>query len=73
MCKNGLPDANIFEFAAQQILKYQKKMKQNLQKKEELNSYNKSVLEVPKDRSPERQASVEKIKPNLLPFKGDTK
>lgn len=48
-------------------------MKQNLQKKEELNSYNKSVLEVPKDRSPERQASVEKIKPNLLPFKGDTK
>jgi hypothetical protein len=33
VCKNGLPDANIFEFAAQQILKYQKKMKQNNQKK----------------------------------------
>ena len=28
ICKNGLPEANIFEFAAQQILKYQKKVKQ---------------------------------------------
>jgi hypothetical protein len=34
ICKNGLPEANIFEFAAQQILKYQKKMKQKESKKE---------------------------------------
>jgi hypothetical protein len=53
VCKNGLPDTNIFEFAAQQILKYQKKMKQNIQKKEELNSFNRAALENPaKDRSP---------------------
>jgi len=37
ICKNGLPEANIFEFAAQQILKYQKKMKLKDAKKEELN------------------------------------
>lgn len=75
MCKNGLPDANIFEFAAQQILKYQKKMKQNIQKKEELNNFNRAALENPtKDRSPERKGeSLDKAKPSLLPFKGDTK
>lgn len=38
ICKNGLPEANIFEFAAQQILKYQKKMKLKEGKKEELNN-----------------------------------
>jgi hypothetical protein len=78
ICKNGLPEANIFEFAAQQILKYQKKMKLKDGKKEELN--NRSIEKeregsVEKGKRLEKSAekldkSLDKGKPNVLPFKG---
>ena len=48
MCKNGLPETNIFEFAAQQMLKYEKKLRAKEAKRSELS------------KSPERQGSLEK-------------
>ena len=36
MCKNGLPETNIFEFAAQQMLKYEKKLRAKEAKRSEL-------------------------------------
>lgn len=70
ICKNGLPEANIFEFAAQQILKYQKKMKQQEGKKDDLKNYNKSVLDQSSSRV-EKSPEKEKLKPSVLPFKGE--
>jgi hypothetical protein len=55
ICKNGLPEANIFEFAAQQILKYQKKMKVKDAKLDK--------IEKIEEKSPEkpRAGSIEKL------------
>lgn len=53
--EEGLPP-NIFEFAAQKILKYEKLMKLKEAKKHELEAYNKSVVG---SKSPNNRANSE--------------
>jgi len=70
ICKNGLPEANIFEFAAQQILKYQKKMKVKDARKEELyKSPEKESSEITRSEVGDKSEKL-KPKPSVLPFKG---
>jgi len=45
ICKNGLPEpANVYELAAQFVLKFEKKHKIKQQKKEELEKHNKELI-----------------------------
>lgn len=45
ICKNGLPEpSNVYEFAAQFVLKYERKMKDKQNKKEQILEYNSEAL-----------------------------
>ncbi|KRX09849.1 hypothetical protein PPERSA_02721 [Pseudocohnilembus persalinus] len=69
ICKNGLPSGNVFEFAAQQILKYEKKHKSDQMKKkvlqDQLNLIEKEEEEKKKKKEAEekrKQVYEEKLK-----------
>ena len=72
MAHSGIPQGNIFEFAAQALLKYEKNKKKKVETLMEVEQANKEAVKVVSESSPSKMQSRIKreIKPQILPFKG---
>ena len=56
ICKNGLPEtSNVYEFAAQFIIKYEKKVREKQVKREQIVEYNDAALKANNNSSPPKE------------------
>lgn len=66
----GIPQGNLYEFAAQTILKYEKNLRKKARNKEEVEKFNEIVIKSsPTKQSPPQPSTNKLIKPQLTPFK----
>lgn len=66
----GIPQANVYEFAAQMVLKFEKNMRKKNKNIEEVNKFNEIAIKSPTKAANKSVASSKVTKsPQLLPFK----
>ena len=72
LAQAGIPQGNVYEFAAQMVLKYEKNLRKKHKNIEEVNQFNQNVIKMsPHKNNSNQSQSTSKVtrNPQLLPFK----